>query len=195
MSCAAVLLVRLPPPLPALHPGKRGGYNAPHPSCWRPGARGGFPRERVARDRGSRSRLRADRPRATVPVTPHQLRIRQPAQPGQTGQGSAHARHLGARNGCAFPCVRVALRVALLRVDLHTISDTSFDVDIFICGAAVVVTDATPHSIARARTAALHRACTGREVRACAASAPPHVASSWRWACVASALGVDSPDW
>ena len=27
VSCAAVLLVRLPPPLPALHPGKRGGYN------------------------------------------------------------------------------------------------------------------------------------------------------------------------
>ena len=27
MSCAAVLLVRLPPPLPVLHPGKRGGYN------------------------------------------------------------------------------------------------------------------------------------------------------------------------
>ena len=26
MSCAAVLLVRLPPPLPVLHPGKRGGY-------------------------------------------------------------------------------------------------------------------------------------------------------------------------
>ena len=26
MACAAVLLVRLPPPLPALHPGKRGGY-------------------------------------------------------------------------------------------------------------------------------------------------------------------------
>ena len=25
VSCAAVLLVRLPPPLPALHPGKRGG--------------------------------------------------------------------------------------------------------------------------------------------------------------------------
>ena len=29
MSCAAVLLVRLPPPLPALHPGKRGGYKVP----------------------------------------------------------------------------------------------------------------------------------------------------------------------
>ena len=28
MSCAAVLLVRLPPPLPVLHPGKRGGYKA-----------------------------------------------------------------------------------------------------------------------------------------------------------------------
>ena len=27
VSCAAVLLVRLPPPLPVLHPGKRGGYN------------------------------------------------------------------------------------------------------------------------------------------------------------------------
>ena len=26
MSCAAVLLVRLAPPLPVLHPGKRGGY-------------------------------------------------------------------------------------------------------------------------------------------------------------------------
>ena len=26
VSCAAVLLVRLPPPLPVLHPGKRGGY-------------------------------------------------------------------------------------------------------------------------------------------------------------------------
>ena len=25
VSCATVLLVRLPPPLPALHPGKRGG--------------------------------------------------------------------------------------------------------------------------------------------------------------------------
>ena len=30
MSCAAVLLVRLAPPLPALHPGKRGGYNLAH---------------------------------------------------------------------------------------------------------------------------------------------------------------------